>query len=300
MSDTHYGRRNGEQADYIQWGRLLQEAARQAYGDAGSTVGCGGAGSSGSTVGCGDRLLVLGGDLVNKADREDEWEMFFDAGGEILRGMNVITATGNKGKTRAVSYEDRFDLPSNGPAGNEQRFYSCDFGCCHFIVLDSNQMGEAEEPRVETLQDWIRADLKNTCQPVIFAVMHHPMITAGTSPEDEEKAEFMRRTYQPLLEGAGVDMILCGHQHLYSRSRVIGTPMKDDPGMIQLMSVSGTKYFDGWDLSQMEIVREYVSTATVFEADDAVIRLKTIDPEGNVLDELKRPLRPKNRKDKEI
>ena len=115
MSDTHYGRRNGEQADYIQWGRLLQEAARQAYGDAGSTVGCG------------DRLLVLGGDLVNKADREDEWEMFFDAGGEILRGMNVITATGNKGKTRAVSYEDRFDLPANGPAGNEQRFYSCDY-----------------------------------------------------------------------------------------------------------------------------------------------------------------------------
>ncbi|MBQ9060482.1 MAG: metallophosphoesterase, partial [Firmicutes bacterium] len=284
--DSHYGRREGEQADYLQWGRLLARAARQAYGGSTETIG--------STGGREHRLLVLGGDLVNKADRQEEWDMFFKAGGEVLRSMRVITATGNKGKTRAVSYEDRFDLPANGPAGNERRFYSCDYGCCHFLVLDSNQMGPAGSDQVQTLQEWIRSDLNGSCQPVVFVIMHHPMVTMGTSPEDEERAAFMRRTYLPLLEDGGADMILCGHQHLYSRSRVLGAPAGGDPGLIQLMSVSGTKYFDGWDLSQMEIVCEYVSTATIFHVGQKGIRLKTIDPEGKVLDELERPLRPKN------
>ena len=282
MSDSHYGRREGEQADYLQWGRLLRRAVRETYG--------------GSTRCREDRLLVLGGDLVNKADRQEEWDMFFEAGGETLQSMRVITATGNKGKTKAVSYEDRFDLPANGPAGNESKFYSCDFGCCHFLVLDSNQMGREEEEKVRTLRDWIRADLNRIRQPAVFAVLHHPMITVGTSPEDEDRAAFMRRTYLPLLEEAGVDMILCGHQHLYSRSRVLGAPAEGDPGMIQLMTVSGTKYYEGWDLSGMEVSRERVSAATVFRADRTGIRLRTIDPEGNVLDELTRPLRPKGRK----
>ncbi|MBQ9060851.1 MAG: hypothetical protein IJ128_06895, partial [Firmicutes bacterium] len=70
MSDSHYGRREGAQADDLQGGRLRARAARQAYGGSTEPIG--------STCGREHRLLVLCGDLVNKADRQEEWDMFFN------------------------------------------------------------------------------------------------------------------------------------------------------------------------------------------------------------------------------
>lgn len=314
MGDPHYGKRPGERSDYLLWGQLLRGAYAMAFpADSGT-----------------EPLLVLSGDVVNKPDREDEWAAFFEAGGETLRRMRVITATGNHSLCRVATYEARFDLPGNGPKGLEQRFFSFDHGCCHFIVLDSCLMGwehagrEHERRAYESrehdrehggemlrrrIRDWIREDLRRSTRPVTFAVMHHPVVTVGSSDEDEQRAEYMRKEYLPLLEEAGVDMILCGHQHVYCRSKPIRTKARKnrstdgaaypasgaDPGMIQLMGVSGTKLFDARNTSRMEQVREHVSLATVFDATEEEIRLRTIDGEGCVLDELIRPARKKAR-----
>lgn len=47
------------------------------------------------------------------------------------------------------------------------------------------------------------------------------------------------------------------------------------------------------ETSDMELVREAVSTATVFHVDEDRIRLQTLDSEGRTMDELSRKIRKK-------
>lgn len=269
--------------DYSQWGRLLGAAYERA-------------------AKAGPPVLVLAGDIVNRADRELEWDALAAAGGETLRKMRVFTAMGNRGRMPARDYRRRFGLPDGGPdwPGEEADplFYSFDHGCCHFLVLDTNVIREEEPEGIRVLQDWIRRDLGACGKPVSFVLMHHPVFTVGTSPEDDERAEVLRRTVLPLLEEYGTDMILCGHQHLYCRTKPVFAGA-EDPGLIQVMGVAGTKYFDAWEREEMECIREFVSVGTVFRVGENEIRMETIDPEGNVVDGLWRKVRPK-KQDKKL
>ena len=268
--------------DYSQWGRLLGAAYERA-------------------AKAGPPVLVLAGDIVNRADRELEWDALAAAGGETLRKMRVCTAMGNRGRMPARDYRRRFGLPDGGPdwPGEEADplFYSFDHGCCHFLVLDTNVIREEEPEGIRVLQDWIRRDLGACGKPVSFVLMHHPVFTVGTSPEDDERAEVLRRTALPLLEEYGTDMILCGHQHLYCRTKPVFA-REEDPGLIQVMGVAGTKYFDAWERSEMECILEFVSVGTVIQVGDHEILMETIDPEGHVVDVFRKPVRPKKRNKK--
>ena len=70
--------------DYSQWGRLLGAAYERA-------------------AKAGPPVLVLAGDIVNRADRELEWDALAAAGGETLRKMRVFTAMGNRGRKQILS-----------------------------------------------------------------------------------------------------------------------------------------------------------------------------------------------------
>jgi hypothetical protein len=142
-------------------------------------------------------------------------------------------------------------------------------------------MGNRRKEAVEFIQNWIREDLSSNTKPVVFAVMHHPLYTMGTAFDDDIRADAIRDNYLDLFHNYGVDIILCGHQHVYARS-IEGA---GSAGITQIMGVSGTKYFDAWDKRDMDVVREYVSVATLFETDGEKIKLKTIDKDGALLDE---------------
>jgi len=53
----------------------------------------------------------------------------------------------------------------------------------------------------------------------------------------------MREYFLPLLEEYGVDLILCGHQHVYTRSFPMNnhTAAQDGKGIVQFMAASGGK-----------------------------------------------------------
>ena len=283
MGDPQCSRISGRECDYSGWESLLLHALKEAGADAEETR---------ENPEGGEQLLVLGGDLVNRGSKTEEWDAFFEAeeGAAKQAGQeHLLMATPVNGAEESTGrFANRFINPGNGPLGHEKEFFSFDWGCCHFIFLDSGYMGNRHKDAYKFLGYWIKADLAVNRKPVTFAVMHHPMYTVGTSFEDDVRAEAMRENYKRLLFRYGVDFILCGHQHVYSRSNAIG----DDAEITQIMGVSGTKYFDAWDKSRMALVREFVSTATLFETNGKEIRLRTIDQEGNTLDEYVQDARP--------
>lgn len=276
-----------EPVGYGNWRNLLSEAYDKAYGSSSEKDKC---------------LIVLGGDLVRRSRKEDNWSGFFDALDPFMEKAAVIAAIGNHDCRDGIDYLKRLKTPQNGPQGFEKCFYSYDHGCCHFTVLDTNSLWyEAEYDRmpyyskkygfdlppydpeiapVPLISDWLRNDLEKNCDKVKFILMHHPMFSAGISEGDDRRSMFLRENFLPVMKECGADMILCGHQHFYCRTDPVKT------GIVQLMSVSGNKLFDGRDNSEMAFVKESVSSASIITADgEGTIRLQSIDQNGNIFDD---------------
>ena len=277
MGDPQCSRLGKREYDYSRWQQLLQMAFRRAYGSADRSF----------LMGKGQALLVLGGDLISRGGDQAEWEAFCRAMDGAWPGGRVLLVPGNSDYRRFEEAAAAFGLPGNGPAGYEHHFGSIDYGCVHFLLLDSNLMGCRSPEGVHFLMDWIRRDLQASRQPVTVAVMHHPLFPAVNSLDDEVRGAFMRKHYLPLFSEYGVDMVLCGHQHLYCRTKAM--PARP----VQLMGVSGSKHHSAGKAPHMAAVRADTSVATVFFTDGETIRMETIDREGDAVDAWSTPAKEK-------
>lgn len=131
-----------------------------------------------------------------------------------------------------IAYYQNFSMPTKGEAGgvpsNSQAFYSFDIGNIHFLSLDSY----GKEDNVTRLYDtlgaqvqWIKKDLeaiKNQKKGWVVAYWHHPPYTMGSHNSDKEGELIkIRENFIQILERYGVDLVLCGHSHVYERSKLI-------------------------------------------------------------------------------
>jgi predicted phosphodiesterase len=103
------------------------------------------------------------------------------------------------------AYMDKFKL--------EKQYYSFNYGNAHFVALSTelNEGGEIEQLR------FLKSDLlmtkanKNIDWTIVF--FHRPFYSANAADITN-----MRRTYHPLFDKLGVDLVLQGHSHNYQRS----------------------------------------------------------------------------------
>jgi hypothetical protein len=69
---------------------------------------------------------------------------------------------------------------------------------------------------------WLQNDLASTSQPWVIAYFHHPPYSKGSHDSDVDvELKEMRQNALPILENAGVDLVLSGHSHSYERSFLI-------------------------------------------------------------------------------
>lgn len=248
---------------------------------------------SGDPVGKTDKtLVVLSGDLVNKPGDRKEWEAFFGACDRVRkdRDFELVSPTGNHGNCggyeKVPGYKERFLLTGNGPFGHENGFFSFDRGCAHFIVFDSNYMDNIEKEAAEYLGAWIKYDLACNGQPAVFAVMHNPMCSASIAFDDVERAKALQDGYLRLLKKYGVDFILCGHEHLYSRTNA-------EFPITQIMGVSGEKHYHAGARCKFARIHENVAITTVFDIDTDKIRMESFDRFGNQIDRYEKIIQSK-------
>jgi hypothetical protein len=167
-----------------------------------------------------DLWLMLGDNAYpNGTDGEYEAAVF-DMYPEML-GKSVLWPTlGNHDDINAAVYFGAFTLPRLGEAGGTasgtEAYYSFDFANIHFVCLDSQ--GSDRTPGGAMLT-WLQNDLASTLQDWIVAFWHHPPYSKGSHNSDAETQLIqMRQNALPILEAAGVDLVLTGHSHSYERS----------------------------------------------------------------------------------
>ncbi|MCE7068509.1 metallophosphoesterase [Dyadobacter sp. CY326] len=129
-----------------------------------------------------------------------------------------------------VPYYDIFTLPTKGEAGGvaseTEAYYSYDYGNVHFLSLDSYGKEDNATRLYDTLGrqvQWIKKDLAaNQNKDWIIAYWHHPPYSQGSrNSETETDLIKIRENFIKILERNGVDLILCGHSHVYERSRLM-------------------------------------------------------------------------------
>jgi hypothetical protein len=173
--------------------------------------------------------LMLGDNAYDNGTDDEHQLAVFDMYPELLRSTVLWPTLGNHDTANStiysptIPYYDIFTLPTNGEAGGvpsgTERYYSFDYGNIHFICLDSMTTDRSPTGAMMT---WLRDDVASTTQKWIIAFWHHPPYSKGSHDSDTELQLIeMRQNALPILEEAGVDLVLAGHSHSYERSYLI-------------------------------------------------------------------------------
>jgi len=90
-------------------------------------------------------------------------------------------------------------------------------------MLDSE---DSDRSATGDMANWLKQDLAHNDKPWIITAFHHPPYTKGTHDSDDSsdsggRMQEMRRNILPILEQAGVDLVLSGHSHMYERSYLL-------------------------------------------------------------------------------
>lgn len=179
--------------------------------------------------------VIHAGDLVNKGERDTEWAEWFDAGDFIHAMFPVIAVAGNHeylstpqggakdgGARISDFWRPHFTLPLTPelPIELQETVYDLRYGDnVHIFVLDSSS------PQWDAQMDWLVAKATASDATWKIVTLHHSPFRPGLqgyarAPERGDFHRARRDAFVEAAEKAGIDLILAGHNHSYTRASV--------------------------------------------------------------------------------
>jgi len=181
-------------------------------------------------------LTLLAGDIVDKGSRYDEWKFFDKAVGEYTSKSLFAAAPGNHDvKGGAAVYENTFLGPLNGVEGLENRNYWFDVGSARVAVLDTESPSRFDEQEA-----WLKEVMGGSDKSFKWVLMHR---SAYPMAYDEGYI----RAWAKVFEQCDIDLVLSGHDHIYSRTTVEKKQLAEVGNGVTYVcggSASGSKYYD--------------------------------------------------------
>lgn len=149
-------------------------------------------------------LIVHTGDIAYDNGAISEFEdNVFSIYAPLFQHIPFFPAAGNHeyNSLSAAPFRAVFSLP-----GQNERWYSYDWGRVHFVALDT-------ESDFATQAAWLDEDLGATAQPWRIVYFHKPPYSSGEHGSDAG----VRGVLGPVFEKHGVQLVLSGHDHDYER-----------------------------------------------------------------------------------
>ncbi|MFD7436108.1 GH92 family glycosyl hydrolase [Streptomyces sp. NPDC059861] len=230
---------------------------------------------------------VNAGDLINSSGNDSEWRDWFGAMNGYSQTTNVIAAPGNheySGDTFLRTWKSTFEFPDNGPRADKvagttpaerrravyeahmaeviaETAYYTDYQGVRFITLNastgdarsmmtppwlpvcSQDCPDPEKLWLELQGRWLDHVLENNPNKWAVAVFHQPVFSAAEGRDEKP----VRDAWLPVFQRNDIDLVLMGHDHVYSRGYVdsdaTGTPGVTT-GPVYTVAVSGPKYYE--------------------------------------------------------
>lgn len=182
-------------------------------------------------------FLYLAGDITDKATNETQWELLFNNGGAFpTAGQDLL---GNTLLSAVQGNHDNNTLTRhiNAPAESGNIVYSYDYGPATFIMLNLESArydADARSQQKEYLTNAVN-EAKERGQWT-FVGFHKSLYTGASHITDSDVIE-ARQYWAPTFSELDVDVVMQGHDHVYSRGFVTSdgynaNPTTDEDGSI--------------------------------------------------------------------
>ncbi|URZ18310.1 fibronectin type III domain-containing protein [Clostridium felsineum] len=208
-------------------------------------------------------FLISVGDQVNNlkelngGSNEPEYTGYFSP--DEFKSLPVAAIAGNH-ETYGVGHNTHFNAPnlsstygacSDYPSTGTDYYFT--YGNTLYLMLNSNDMNEADHEAF--IKDAISKNPKATWK---VAVLHHSVYSSANHETDSDIIQ-RRSDLPPIFDEFGIDVVLDGHDHCYTRSYQMkgGQPIKDQTvdsygkiinpkGTVYITanSASGSKYYE--------------------------------------------------------
>lgn len=168
-------------------------------------------------------FIVNSGDLVDHGDIEEQWGWFFEKPKAILQNIPLVPVVGNHESKSYSNFTDHFNLPnvSNSGAKPDGSVYSLDYGPAHVMVLNTEYYGEsssAENNEIYNKQvEWLRSEVAKTDKQWNIVLLHKSPYSVANHTNDTDVL-FYRAQLTKVFDELGIDMVIGGHDHTYTRS----------------------------------------------------------------------------------
>lgn len=195
-------------------------------------------------------FLVSAGDQVNTNNNEEQYAGYIN---DAFSSLASVTSIGNHDSGNAA-YNQHFNLPNESstygetPAGTDYWFV---YNNTLFMDLNSNDMSTAEHKAF--MEEAIAANPDVQWKTVIF---HHSVYSTASHTDDSDILQ-RREELPPVLDELDIDVVLMGHDHVYTRtymmdgvtpdtSKGVQSEVTNPDGVLYLTanSASGSKYYD--------------------------------------------------------
>ena len=163
------------------------------------------------------RFTVSNGDQVDLGTTSKHWNYLFNSSDSFLK-LPFMPTAGNHEDEGSV-LKTNFTLPGV-PEQDEETgtYYSYDYNNVHFTVLNTNDL---EDDKLSNTQlEWMKKDIKNSDAKWKIVVLHKALYANGVYYKDDETVA-LRNQLSALLPYLGVDLVLEGHNHVYTRTGVM-------------------------------------------------------------------------------
>lgn len=161
-------------------------------------------------------FAISAGDQVNNTGKAKEEEYAAYLSADALRSLPMATAIGNHDSLNP-DYSYHFNNPNPTSLGKTQAggdyYYS--YGPGLFIVLNTNNYNVAEHE--ETIKQAVNAYPKAAWRVV---TIHQDIYGSGLDHSDTD-GMILRTQLTPVFDRYDVDVVLQGHDHTYSRSKLL-------------------------------------------------------------------------------
>lgn len=198
-------------------------------------------------------FMLYGGDIINKAGRDLEWEEWFHSGSFIFATVPQVLTPGNHDYddlTIDPHWNFQFTQPKNGPATVRGTCFFTDYKNLKVISIDSATESELEDENGIVLNSqkiWLDSVLTSNTKEWVVLTTHLPFYSSKESRDNPQ----LRKYFQPILEKHGVDLVLTGHDHSYGRGVASDNP-NIKPSIVYVVSVSGPKLYEVGDKKWMK------------------------------------------------
>lgn len=205
------------------------------------------------------------GDHVEAGKNESQYDAYLsNYQGSVVYSTPFANAVGNHDYA-GTAYNDHFNLPNvsnlgSSGQGNAQGDYYYIYNNALMLVLNSNNRSTAEHE--EFIKNTLAKTKDNQDIKWKIVVFHHSIYSSASHASDNDILA-RRDTLAPMFSQNGIDLVLMGHDHVYTRSMLMDgtTALKDesfdqngnpihevtDPkGLtyITANSASGSKYYE--------------------------------------------------------